>query len=289
MTVAEMRVVRTREAVRGAYDDLPSGAVRATVLTMGALHEGHAELIRRARSSVGPDGYVTVTIFVNPLQFLVGEDLGRYPRTSRADLQVCAREGVDLVLMPPVGEVYATGEPTVSVDPGPLGTLLEGALRPGHFRGVLTVVHKLLCITRAEQTFFGEKDYQQLVLVRRMVDDLDLPVRVVGVPIVRDDDGLALSTRNGYLSEPERVRAQAVPRAVRAGVAAASEGASVTEVLAAATAELIGDDVVADYVVVTDPELGPAPDHGAARLLVAARVGDVRLLDNSAVELGVTS
>lgn len=284
-----MRVVRTREAAQAAYDELPAGTARAAVLTMGALHAGHAQLIRAARSSVGADGHVTVTIFVNPLQFLAGEDLGRYPRTSKADLDVCAREGADLVLLPPVGVVYRSGEPTVTVDPGPLGTLLEGAMRPGHFRGVLTVVHKLLSITGADQTFFGEKDYQQLVLVRRMVDDLDLPVRVVAVPIVRDADGLALSTRNGYLSDPQRVQALVVPRAVLAGRMAAERGASVVEVLAAAQAELAEDDVVADYVVVTDPDLGPAPVKGAARLLVAARVGDVRLLDNCALEVGAAS
>ena len=287
MTTDEMRVVRTREAAQSAYDALPAGATRAAVLTMGALHDGHAALIRQARSVVGQDGHVTVTIFVNPLQFLAGEDLGRYPRTSKADIEVCAREGADLVLVPPVGVVYRSGEPSVTVDPGPLGTLLEGAMRPGHFRGMLTVVHKLLCITGADLTFFGEKDYQQLVLVRRMVGDLDLPVQVFGVPIVRDDDGLALSTRNGYLTDEQRLQARVVPRAVIAGSEAARRGAGATEVLAAAHAELKSDDVVADYVVVTDPDLGPAPESGAARLLVAARVGDVRLLDNCALDLGV--
>jgi pantoate--beta-alanine ligase len=286
MTTEEMRVVRTREATQSAYDALPEGTTRAAVLTMGALHAGHAALIRSARSAVGEDGHVTVTIFVNPLQFRAGEDLGRYPRTSKADIEVCAQEGADLVLVPPVGVVYRAGDPSVTVDPGPLGTLLEGAMRPGHFRGMLTVVHKLLGITGADLTFFGEKDYQQLVLVRRMVGDLDLPVQVVGVSTVRDDDGLALSTRNGYLTDEQRVHARVVPRAVIAGREAARRGADVTEVLAAAHAELKGDDVVADYVVVTDPDLGPTPDSGAARLLVAARVGDVRLLDNCALDLG---
>ncbi|MEO6821893.1 MAG: pantoate--beta-alanine ligase [Candidatus Nanopelagicales bacterium] len=287
MTTEEMRVVRTREAMGTAYGALPAGTTRAAVLTMGALHDGHAALIRQARSAVGEDGHVTVTIFVNPLQFQAGEDLGRYPRTSKLDIDVCAREGADLVLVPPVGVVYRKGEPTVTVDPGPLGTLLEGAMRPGHFRGMLTVVHKLLGITGADLTFFGEKDYQQLVLVRRMVGDLDLPVLVAAVPTVRDDDGLALSTRNGYLTDAQRVHARAVPRAVIAGREAARRGVAVTEVVAAAHAELAGDDVATDYVVVTDPDLGPAPERGPARLLVAVRVGDVRLLDNCALDLGV--
>jgi pantoate--beta-alanine ligase len=280
-----MRVVRSREALAHAYADLAPATTRAAVLTMGGLHAGHAALMRTARAIVGPRGHLTVTVFVNPLQFAAGEDLGRYPRTSQADLELCAREGVDLVLVPPVGVVYRDGEPSVTVDPGPLGTLLEGAMRPGHFRGMLTVVHKLLGITAPDVTVFGEKDYQQLVLVRRMVHDLDLPVRVVAAPTVRDDDGLALSTRNGYLSGAQRLRARAVPRAVAAGRAAAERGAGVPEVLAAARGELVGEDVEADYVVVTDPDLGPAPDRGPARLLLAARVGEVRLLDNCALDL----
>jgi pantoate--beta-alanine ligase len=284
---SETRVVTSRSGLRSAYAGLPPGTRRAVVLTMGALHSGHAHLVREARARVGVEGHVTVTVFVNPTQFSPGEDLDRYPRSLEADVEVCAREGADLVFAPSVETVYRDPHPTVTVDPGPLGTLLEGAVRPGHFRGVLTVVHKMLGLTGAGLVAFGEKDYQQLVLVRRMVRDLDLPVEVVGVPTVRADDGLALSSRNAYLSDADRRVALAVPRALVVGAEAAREGGSARDVLSAVQSFLDGvPDLVTDYAVVTDPDLGAPPEDGEARLLVAVRVAGVRLLDNARLVLG---
>ena len=284
---SETRVVASRSGLRSAYDVLPPGTARAAVLTMGALHAGHAHLIREARAQVGAAGHVTVTVFVNPTQFAAGEDLDRYPRTVEADVEVCAREGADLVFAPSVETVYRDPNPMVTVDPGPLGTLLEGAVRPGHFRGVLTVVHKMLALTGAHLTLFGEKDYQQLILVRRMARDLDLPVEVVGVPTVRADDGLALSSRNSYLSDDERRVALAVPRALVMGAETARELGTARDVVSAVQTFLDGvPDLVTDYAVVTNPELGAPPEEGEARLLVAVRVGPVRLLDNVRVVLG---
>ncbi len=287
---SETRVVGSRSGLRSAYAGLPPDARRAVVLTMGALHAGHVHLIREARARVGVDGHVTVTVFVNPTQFAPGEDLDRYPRTLEADVEVCAREGADLVFAPSVETVYRDPHPSVTVDPGPLGTLLEGAVRPGHFRGVLTVVHKMLSLTGAGVALLGEKDYQQLVLVRRMVRDLDLPVEVVGVPTVRADDGLALSSRNAYLSDTERRSALAVPRALVVGAEAARQGGSARDVVSAVQPFLDGvPGLVTDYAVVTDPDLGAPPDAGEARLLLAVRVGGVRLLDNARLVLGGTS
>ncbi len=286
-----MRVVRTRESLEDAYASVPQPPVRsarasrAAVLTMGALHEGHIALIRAARGEVGPRGHVTVTIFVNPLQFGPGEDLERYPRTLKSDVQICAEEDVDLVFAPGPEVLYPTGEPEVRVDPGPLGSILEGAARPGHFGGVLTVVMKLLHLTRPDATFFGEKDYQQLTLIRRMVADLDLRVRVHGVPTVREPDGLARSSRNGYLSDEERALAGAVPAALAAGVTAADLGRSADAVVGAAELELMRVGLNPDYVALTDPQLGPAPELGPARLLLATRVGQTRLIDNTPVTL----
>ena len=286
-----MRVVRTRESLDQAYADLPAPklrsarARRAAVFTMGALHDGHLALVRAARGEVGPEGHVTVTIFVNPLQFGPGEDLDRYPRSLKADVQACAAEDVDLVFAPAPEVLYPRGEPEVRIDPGPLGSILEGAVRPGHFSGVLTVVMKLLQMTRPEATFFGEKDYQQLTLVRRMVADLDLPVKVHGVPTARESDGLARSSRNRYLSEEERAQASAVPAALAAGVTAADLGRSADAVVGAAELELMRVGLVPDYVALTDPDLGPAPQEGPARLLLATRVGQTRLIDNTPVTL----
>ncbi|MEU8544011.1 pantoate--beta-alanine ligase [Streptomyces sp. NPDC048717] len=186
-------------------------------MTMGALHNGHATLIRAAREHVGPDGTVVVTVFVNPLQFGAGEDLDRYPRTLDADLTLARTAGADAVFAPAVDEVYPGGEPQVRITAGPMGERLEGASRPGHFDGVLTVVAKLLHLTRPDLAFFGQKDAQQLALIRRMVRDLNFPVEIVGVPTVREADGLALSSRNRYLSAPERRTALALSRALFAG------------------------------------------------------------------------
>jgi len=293
-----MIVATTRAELAAARDKLAGpvvgphlgGTGRAALVgvvpTMGALHEGHEALIRAARERVdlggavgSRAGSVLVTIFVNPLQFGPNEDFDRYPRTLDRDLAICASNGVDVVFAPDRTQMYPDGEPQIRVDPGPLGEILEGASRPGFFHGVLTVVLKLFHLTRPDLAFFGEKDYQQLTLVRRMVRDTDLPIDIVGVPIVREPDGLALSSRNRYLSAAERAAALALFRALRAGAAAASDGRKA--VRAAAEFELRGVDL--DYVALTDPDLGPPPVHGPARLLVAARVGATRLIDNLGV------
>ncbi|AZS85835.1 pantoate--beta-alanine ligase [Streptomyces griseoviridis] len=190
---------------------------RAVVMTMGALHEGHATLIRTARDLAGPDGEVVVTVFVNPLQFGAGEDLDRYPRTLDADLEIAERCGADVVFAPSVDEVYPGGDPQVRISAGPMGDRLEGASRPGHFDGVLTVVGKLLHLTRPDAALFGQKDAQQVALVRRMVRDLNFGIDIVAVPTVREPDGLALSSRNRFLSAEERRTALALSRALFAG------------------------------------------------------------------------
>jgi pantoate--beta-alanine ligase len=275
-------VARTRAELAVVRDALP-GSV-AVVMTMGALHEGHAELVRVARKRAD---IVIVTIFLNPLQFAPGEDLGRYPRTFDADLVICEREGVDLVFAPTPDVVYPDGEPSVRVDAGWLGDVLEGESRPGHFSGVLTVVAKLFHLTRADIALFGDKDAQQLALIRRMVSDLDIPVEVVGVPTVREPDGLALSSRNMYLSTEDRIVALTLSAALYAGAARARDGAEA--VLAAASAVLLDvPGVEVDYLRLVDDETwqpaGPAAP--SARLLVAARLGSTRLIDNVPVTLG---
>src|SRR4051812_46359684 len=195
-------LANTREELADALRGLerPVGFVP----TMGALHAGHASLMERARKEVGADAPVVVSIFVNPMQFAAGEDLERYPRTFDTDLEVCAAEGVDVVFAPSVDEVYPGGDPQVSVDHGPLARELEGSTRPTHFRGVLTVVAKLFGLVRPDVAVFGEKDYQQLVLITQMARELALGVDVVGCPTVREPDGLAMSSRNRYLDGDQR-------------------------------------------------------------------------------------
>ena len=253
------------------------------VMTMGALHEGHRELLRAARER---SDFVIATIFVNPLQFGPNEDFDRYPRTLDADLEICRSAGVDVVFAPDVDEMYPDGQPQVRVVPGPVGELLEGASRPGFFHGVLTVVLKLFNLVHADLAFFGEKDYQQLTLIQRMVRDLEVGVEVVGVPTVREPDGLALSSRNRYLSAAERDAALTLSAALQAGAAAAAGGATAGDALAVARKVLAdGTGTAVDYLVLTDPGLGPAPESGPARLLVAARVGTTRLIDNVPIRL----
>ena len=285
MTTAGHRpaLVGSRAALAEALGSVARSGPVVLVPTMGALHEGHVALIRAARK-LTPDGAVVVSVFVNPLQFAPGEDLARYPRTLDADLARCATEGVDAVFAPSVEEVYPDGEPQVTVDPGPLGEVLEGAVRAGHFRGVLTVVAKLFGLVAPQVAVFGEKDYQQLVLVRRMVADLSQTTTVVGVPTVREPDGLALSSRNRFLDAADRRRATALAGALCAGAAAGSEGPDA--VLRAARAVLDEARLRPDYLELTGSRLGPVPETGEARLLVAARVGSTRLIDNLAVSLG---
>ncbi len=272
------RLVRSRAELAEARAAL-SGRV-GLVPTMGALHAGHLANIGQARSR---SDATVVSIFVNPLQFDQAADLARYPRTLEADLAICEQAGVDLVWAPDADTVYRGGQPEVRITAGPLADQLEGPNRPGHFDGVLTVVTKLFTSIRPDLACFGEKDYQQLTLVRRLVLDLDLPVEVVGVPIVRDPDGLALSSRNVFLSAEQRTRALSLSRALAAGQAAATDPGSVLKAARAVLSEAGGVEV--EYLELRDPWLGPPPDRGPARLLVAARVGDVRLIDNVAIEL----
>jgi len=261
-----VKLLETRDELRQAERSGPVGLV----MTMGALHEGHVALLKRAREEAGT---LLLTIFVNPLQFGPAEDFARYPRTMENDLALAREAGVDLAFAPSRDEMYPQGPPAVRVDPGPLGELLEGASRPGFFHGVLTVVNKMFQLTRPDLAYFGEKDYQQLSLIRAMVRDFDLPIDIRGVPTVREPDGLALSSRNRYLAPAEREQALVLSRALRAGPAAGrAEFDAVPE-------------VKLDYFVLTDPMLGPAPEHGPARLLTAAWVGATRLIDNMAVDL----
>jgi pantoate--beta-alanine ligase len=235
---------------------------------------------------VGSAGTVIVTDFVNPTQFGVGEDFSQYPRTLDHDVAICAEAGADIVFAPDVVEVYGNASgflaDSITIDPGPLGDILEGAARPGHMRGMLTVVAKLMGLTQPDVACFGEKDYQQLTLIRRMVSDLSMAVEVVGVPTVREADGLAMSSRNRYLSSDERAIASCIPAAVAAVVASAGSG--VPQALDAGRAAL-HPAVELDYLVVTDPELGP-PTPGPGRVLIAARVGTTRLIDNDACIVG---
>jgi pantoate--beta-alanine ligase len=270
VTTSRAELAAAREKIEGSL---------AVVMTMGALHDGHQALIEAARRRAD---HVLVTIFVNPLQFGPNEDFDRYPRVLDRDLAICARGGVDVVFAPDRGEMYPDGEPTVRVSPGPLGDILEGASRPGFFHGVLTVVLKLLHLTRPDFAYFGEKDYQQLTLVRRMVRDTDLPVEIVGVPTVREPDGLARSSRNRYLAPDARRAALALCAALRAGAAAGDQG---PDAVLAAARDAFGARCRLDYLALTDPDLGPAPSTGPARLLIAAYAGDTRLIDNAPVEL----
>jgi pantoate--beta-alanine ligase len=247
-----------------------------------------------ARSLAGDHGTVLVSIFVNPLQFGPAEDFDRYPRPLEADLEMCAEEGVSVVFAPDAAQMYPAypARPQVTVSPGPLGLLYEGASRPGFFDGVLTVVLKLFELTAPDVAVFGAKDAQQLALIRRMVADLDLGVRIAAAPLHRDPDGLAASSRNGYLSPAQRTAALALPRALAAAAAAARQGAKA----ALSAAEAVLDAAAAgqppvhvDYLVLADPDsfADVQPDHqGAALLLVAAKVGTTRLIDNVLLQLG---
>ncbi|MCC9311228.1 pantoate--beta-alanine ligase [Kitasatospora sp. RB6PN24] len=276
------RLTHTVEDFEAAFwpDERPVD--NAVVMTMGALHEGHAALIRAARRQVGRDGRVAVTVFVNPLQFGPNEDLDRYPRSLAADVRLAEENGADVVFAPLPEEVYPNGEPLVRLSAGPMGERFEGASRPGHFDGMLTVVAKLLHITDPDYAFFGEKDAQQLAIVQRMVADLDFDVEIVGVPTVREPDGLALSSRNRYLSEAEREQALALSRALFAGRDAGAQGPAAVRAAAAEVLEA-ADGVELDYLALIDPhDFVEAPDdfQGEAVLAVAAKVGTTRLIDN---------
>lgn len=276
-------VVRTPDELRRALADAGRTAL---VPTMGALHGGHQSLMGIARERADT---VVVSIFVNPLQFGPNEDFDRYPRDLEGDTAKCARQGVDVVFAPETGTMYPAGRPVVTIEAGEMGERLEGASRPGHFTGVLTVVGKLFHLVRPDLAVFGEKDAQQIALIRRMVADLDFPVEIVGAPILRDPDGLASSSRNVYLSAAERTAALALSRSLTAARGAAADGAAAAR--AAATAVLAeaaaGEPPVEpDYLALVDPATFTevADDHrGDAVLALAARVGTTRLIDNTSI------
>jgi pantoate--beta-alanine ligase len=280
---AARRAALARAAREGA--DAPDVAV---VTTMGALHQGHVDNFRAARERAA---VVIATIFVNPLQFGPNEDFDRYPRTLDEDVAICAAAGVDIVFAPSVDVMYPAGRPMVTLRAGAMGDVLEGEFRPGFFDGVLTVVSKLFHLTAPDVAFFGEKDAQQLAVIRRMVVDLNMPIEIVPVPTRRESDGLALSSRNRYLSAEERATALSLSRALYAGARRAESAADA--VLTAARAEL---DAAAnatpplslDYLALVDPEdftAVPANFNGHAVLAVAGRVGGTRLIDNVSVRL----
>ncbi|MEN0086435.1 MAG: pantoate--beta-alanine ligase [Leifsonia sp.] len=279
-SIAELRA-RIAGARRTAMQDGPADAPTGRVVlvpTMGALHEGHLRLVSRARDL---GGVVVVSIFVNPLQFGPGEDLERYPRTLEAD--VVALEGLaDIVFAPTAAEMYPSGPSETRVTAGESGTLFEGASRPGHFDGVLTVVTKLFNIVQPDVAVFGQKDAQQVHVIGRMVEDLNLPVTIAVVDTVREDDGLALSSRNRYLGADDRLAAVTLSEALAAGADAAADG--VAAALAAARARIEARPAVKlDYLAIVDPETfrEASPDHhGPALMLIAARVGTTRLIDN---------
>ncbi|WP_432763049.1 pantoate--beta-alanine ligase [Actinomadura xylanilytica] len=286
-SAAVMPVIATDRAELAAVRDGMAGTL-ALVPTMGALHEGHRSLIRRARQLADS---VAVSIFVNPLQFGPDEDFDRYPRTLAGDIEACEAEGVDVVFAPTREAMYPDA-PQVTVHSGAMGGVVEGAARPGHFDGMLTVVLKLFNLVRPDVAVFGEKDAQQLALIGRMVADLDLPVEVVGGPTVREPDGLALSSRNRYLSAADRRTGLALWQALRAGADATADGPGA--VLDAARA-VLGEAADAeppfelDYLVLVDPatftEVAPA-HAGPAVLAVAGRVGATHLIDNIALQFG---
>ena len=263
-----------------------SGQRIGLVPTMGFLHAGHGSLIEAARAR---DDAVVVSIFVNPLQFGPDEDLDDYPRDLDRDLQVCAAAGADVVFVPDDGELYPA-PPEVTVSAGRLGRVLCGASRPGHFDGVATVVAKLFGVVGECSAYFGEKDYQQLSVVRRLAADLCMPVRVVGCPTVREPDGLALSSRNSYLSPAERAQAPVLRRALDAGAARVAAGETDPGAVRAAMEAVIALAPLAeiDYAAAVSASdlAGEGPLRGAARLLVAARFGRARLIDNEGCAAG---
>jgi pantoate--beta-alanine ligase len=282
-----MQTVNRLAELRAAVDSLRTRGELALVPTMGALHEGHLTLVREARSRAPA---VAVSIFVNPTQFGPSEDLAAYPRQLAEDARLLEAEGVDLLWAPPVEEVYPEGFAT-TVSVRGLGETLCGAARPGHFDGVATVVAKLFAQVRPDLALFGEKDWQQLAVIRRMARDLDLTQphadRILGVPTVREPDGLAMSSRNRYLSPEDRERAAVLPTALRKAIAAIEVGADVALVLDRTRAALLaGGFTGVDYVELADAEslepLGQLDDH-PARLFVAARIGGTRLIDNMPV------
>ena len=280
-----MDLIREPAQLRHATDGgREAGRAAGFVPTMGALHEGHASLIRRAREE---QDLVVVSIFVNPRQFAPGEDLSRYPRDEARDLEVCASLDVDLVWAPSVDQMYPPGAALVEPDPGPVGNRFEGASRPGHFRGVLTVVHRMFDVVGPSAAYFGQKDAQQLFLVRRMVAVGSLPIEIVACPVVRDPDGVAMSSRNALLAPEEREQAGCLFLGLSEAAALARAGERDAHVLIAALAREVGATPLArlDYAAVVDDEMFTAVDviDRPARAIVAAAFPSARLIDNLAM------
>jgi pantoate--beta-alanine ligase len=277
-----VEVIRAAADFRAACEAARAGGRSlGFVPTMGSFHDGHLSLVRRAR---GEREVVAVSVFVNPLQFGPHEDFEAYPRDLDRDLGLARAEGVDLVFAPPVEEMYPGGTPAVTVDPGPLAERLEGAIRPGHFRGVSTVVAKLFHAVGPSAAYFGEKDAQQLAIIRRMVHDLSFPIQLVGCPIVREPDGVAMSSRNAYLSPEELVAARCLSRGLSRAQALLAAGERSAQPLVAAVRTEVDEEPLAaiDYaVMVDDGTFEEVQDvTSPARALVAARIGKTRLIDN---------
>ena len=301
-----LSLAHTREELAAAIAANESN--RAVVMTMGALHEGHLDLLRRAGALVGAGGTVVVTIFVNPLQFAPGEDLDAYPRDLEGDvekLRTVAENELQLsqlVVFAPTPEViYPSGDPQVTINPGPIATVLEGVTRPTHFAGVCQVVLNLMHLTRPTWALFGRKDAQQLAIVRAMVRDLSVPLSIEPVDIRRESDGLAMSSRNAYLTPAQRQQALALSQALKAGIAAAENGGDGAAVRQAALAYLANaDGVEIDYVALVgadsfvdlagaglglDPQKYQPVAGESALLALAAKVGSTRLIDNTLITL----
>lgn len=276
------QVITTVEQLQKALHDKKVGAV----FTMGALHQGHVALINKCREIIGKDATVVVTIFVNPTQFNNAKDLEKYPKNLEFDVELCSANHVDIVFAPSVEEIYPKDATIKQISPGKLADILEGQSRPGHFAGVATVVNRLLEITKPEITCFGEKDFQQLAVVKQMVDELRIPVQVVAVPTVRESDGLAMSSRNQRLDEAQRVISAQLFVALNRVKNHLKSGMKISESIYEVQDWLKQfPEIELDYLKVVGEDLlqvGP----GLARVLIAAKIGDVRLIDNIECELG---
>ena len=289
--MARPTLLTTIAELRTSLDDHRArGATVGFTPTMGYLHDGHGSLMRAARADAD---VVVASIFVNPLQFAVDEDLGSYPRDLDRDLELAGTNGVDVVFAPDVDEMYPNGPVLTTVSVAELSSRWEGASRPTHFDGVATVVAKLFNIVGPCRAYFGEKDYQQLAVIRRMVADLSAPVEVIGCPIIREPDGLAMSSRNVYLSPEDRAASVVLRRALEAGRGAAAGGATEPAAVVAAMTRVVEAEPRAqlDYAAAVDPDTLEVPDRlGAeARLLIAARLGRTRLIDNLAATVGTAA
>ena len=256
------------------------------VFTMGALHQGHAALMQKCRETIGKEGVLVVTVFVNPTQFNDPKDLAKYPRDLASDVNLCSENSVDIVFAPEVSEIYPADSSVKEVNPGTIAEILEGASRPGHFKGVATVVNRLLEITKPAVTCFGEKDFQQLAVVKQMVEELGIPVQVIGVPTVREKDGLAMSSRNQRLDSKAREISANLFQALNRVKKNLQSGMKVSQGIQEVEDWLKTiPEIHLDYLTVLSPDL-QKPDPGLARVLIAAKIGDVRLIDNIECELG---